>query len=154
MPKHYSTHQHFVWLPYHFAVGTAYKRWFDGLKDGKILGNRCPKCSKTMVPPRSFCPECNVDITEWVEVSQEGTIVTWTGVNKSFSSAPSDSPYICALVRLDGTDCNFLHLVAGDPTGASSGSPGKIMRGGRVRAVWNEDRKGHLLDIKYFQPVD
>jgi len=153
MSKHFSSHQHNVWLPYHLALGPVFKRWFDGLREGKIWGNRCPKCHKTLVPPRSFCPECRVDMTDWIEVSQEGEIVTWTVANKLFFGAPSEPPFTCALVHLDGTDCNLLHMVGGVNGPDQGGTTRKIERGCRVRAVWNEERKGHLLDIKYFQPL-
>jgi uncharacterized OB-fold protein len=154
MAKYFSTAQNNIWLPYHFALGPAYLRWFEGLKAEKILGNKCPKCNKVLVPARSFCPECNVDMTEWLEVSQEGQIVTSTLASKDFYGAPAKAPFVYALIRLDGVDCNFLHLVGGldlkDPKGLLS----KIARGTRVEAVWNEEKKGHMLDLKYFQPVN
>ena len=113
----------------------------------------CPKCGKTLVPARTFCPECFVDMGEWKEVSQEGAVVTWTLANYEFFGMPVDFPFIGALVRLDGTDCDFLHLVGGldlnDPTGVRN----KIKKGTRVRALWSDERKGHMLDIKYFEPV-
>jgi len=30
----------------------------------------------------------------------------------------------------------------------------KIRIGGRVRAVWKENRTGNILDIDYFQPIN
>ncbi len=154
MAKHFSTLQHNIWLPHHFALGPAFLRWFEGLKVEKILGNKCPKCGKILVPARSFCPECNVDMDEWMEVSQEGEIVSATIIHKAFFGAPMEPPYIQGLIRLDGTDCDFLHMVGGVDMSENAGIQSKIARGTRVRAVWNEEKKGHMLDLKYFQPVN
>ena len=153
MAKHFSTEEHHVWLPYHFALGPVYHRWFEGLKEEKIWGNRCPECNKVLVPARSFCPDCNVDMDEWIEVAQEGRIVIWTLAQKDFFGAPASAPYIYAMIRLDNTDCNLLHLVGGVDMADAAGLKNKIARGTRVRAVWNKEKKGHMMDIKYFEPI-
>ena len=153
MAKHFNTALNNIWLPYHFALGPAFHRWFEGLKQEKILGNKCPKCKKVLVPARSFCPECNVDMGEWVEVSQEGQIVTYTIAHKDFYGAPSKPPFVYAMIRLDGTDCNFLHLVGNVDLSDPKKLTSKITQGIRVKAVWNKEKKGHMLDLKYFQPV-
>jgi uncharacterized protein len=154
MAKHFSTLQHNVWLPYKFALGPVFLKWFEGLKEEKILGNKCPKCGKVLVPARSFCPECNVDMDQWIEVSQEGEIVAATIINKPFFGAPANPPYVQALIRLDGTDCDLLHLVGGMDMKDTAGLGSRISRGTRVKAVWSEEKKGHMLDLKYFQPVN
>jgi uncharacterized OB-fold protein len=154
MEKNFSVLQHQVWLPYRISVGPTFHRFYEGLKWKKIWGNQCPKCDKTLVPARTFCPECFVDMDEWKEVSQEGAVSTWTVANYEFYGMPADPPFIGALIRLDGTDCDFLHLIGGLDPSDSKGVRDKIKKGTRVRAVWSEERKGHLLDIKYFEPVN
>lgn len=153
MAKHFHTLRHDVWLPYRFAVGPAFNRFYEGLKAEKILGNKCPDCGMILVPARTFCPKCFVDMAEWVEVSQEGEVVTWIISNEKFLGMPSDPPFIGALIRLDGTSCNFLHLIGGLPLNDPDAVRSRVKRGSRVRAVWNDEKKGHLLDIKYFEPV-
>ena len=153
MTKHFHTLKHDVWLPYKFAVGPTFNRFYEGLKEEKILGNKCPECGKILVPARTFCPKCFVDMGEWVEVSQEGAVVSWTLANHPVFGMPLDPPFIGALIRLDGTSCNFLHLIGGlalnDPDSVRS----RLQCGSRVKAVWSDEKKGHLLDIKYFEPV-
>jgi uncharacterized OB-fold protein len=153
MGKHYQTLHHDIWLPYKFSVGQAFHRFYEGLKEEKIFGNQCPQCKKILVPPRSFCPVCYVDMDEWVESSQEGEVVSWTLIHKKCYGMPYDPPFISALIRLKGTDCNFLHLIGGIDLGDGSRVAERIRRGSRVRAVWSEEKKGHMLDIKHFEPV-
>ena len=153
MAKYFSTLKHNVWLPYRFALGPVFHRFFEGLKEEKIWGNKCPRCGKVLVPARTFCPECKLDMDEWVQVSQEGQVAAWTLAAKEFYGAPVEPPFIGALIRLDGTDCDFLHLVGGFETTDLETVKSKIKRGTRVKAVWSEEKKGNMLDLKYFQPV-
>jgi len=153
MAKHFNTLRHDVWLPYKFAVGPVFNRFYEGLKDGKILGNRCPECGKVLVPARTFCPGCFVDMDEWVEVSHEGEVVSWTFTEADFFGMPADPPFIGSLIRLDGTDCDFLHLLGGVDLTVLDVVKERIRPKTRVKAVWEAERKGHLLDIKYFEPV-
>jgi uncharacterized OB-fold protein len=154
MAKHFSTNQHNVWLPYHNALGPAFTKFFEGLKEEKIWGTRCPNCSKILVPGRSFCPECNVDATDWVELSQEGKVISWTVIREEFVGAPAKAPYISALIQLDGTDCKLLHVVDGDNAWDKDRTEAQINCGTRVKAVWCEEKKGHMTDIKYFEYAD
>jgi uncharacterized OB-fold protein len=45
--------------------------------------------------------------------SQEGAIVAWALTEYEYFGMPTKPPFIGALIRLDGTDSNFLHLIGG-----------------------------------------
>ena len=153
MIKNFSTLRHEVWLPYKYAVGPIFHRFYEGLKERKILGNECPVCRKVYVPARTFCPSCYVDMGEWKEVSQEGEITSWIIARKPFFGMPAEPPFVAALIRLDRADCNFLHLVGGIDVADQKAAKGKIRRGMRVKAVWRDERGGHMTDILYFKPL-
>ena len=57
------------------------------------------------------------------------------------------------MIRLDGTDVNFLHLIGGFDMSDLDTVRKKVKNGMRVKAVWKKEKKGHILDIKYFTPV-
>jgi len=151
MGKHYKTLRHDVWLPHEFAVGPVFERFYEGLKQEIIWGTKCSGCKKTLVPARTFCPECLVDMNEWVQVSQKGKLVSWTLANYQFYGAPTEPPFVGALIRLEDCDCDFLHLLGGPEFEDLSTIKSKLKKGSDVRAVWNEEKKGHMLDIKYFK---
>ena len=153
MTKHFHTLKHEVWLPYRFSVGPAFQRFYEELKEEKLLGNKCPRCERVLVPARTYCPACFVDMGEWVEVSQEGEIVSWMLANEAVFGLAVEPPFISALIRLDGVSCNFLHLLGGLNMNREDMIKKKIRAGARVKAVWNEQKRGHLLDIKYFEPT-
>jgi uncharacterized OB-fold protein len=66
---------------------------------------------------------------------------------------PTKPPFIGALIRLDGTDSNFLHLIGGIDLSDAEYVRRTIKNGMRVTVVWNAEKKGHILDIKYFKPL-
>lgn len=143
MSKDFKTITKVIELPHKYGAGKTYTTFFDGLRQGKLMGTKCPECGKVLVPGRSMCPECHVAIDKWVEVKQKGTIVSWAKTDKDFYGKPHEGVYAVALIRLDGAGCDFLHLVGGNLK--------KLKSGAKVQAVWNDEKKGHMLDIKYFE---
>jgi len=153
MAKEYRTIRNDVALPYQWALGKTWSRFFDGLAEEKIRGTKCADCGKVFVPARSFCPVCLTDMTEWVDVPPRGKIVTWTLVNASYHGQAHEPPYIAALIRLDGTDCDFHHFIDGFDITDPGERKRKLKTGAKVKAVWRPEKKADILDIAWFAPV-
>ncbi|MFH1134630.1 MAG: Zn-ribbon domain-containing OB-fold protein [Pseudomonadota bacterium] len=154
MSKEYKTMETEVRLPYRLAYGETWTRFFEGLKEEKIYGVKCKKCGRVLVPARSFCPRCFIDTDQWVECAHEGSLVCWVYTNYRYFAQPVEPPYISALIRLDGTDVNFLHLIGGDfDMHNLEEVNGLIKNGMRVKAAWEEEKLGNMFDIKYFSPA-
>jgi hypothetical protein len=66
---------------------------------------------------------------------------------------PTEPPFIGSLIRLNGTDVNFLHLMGGFDLNNFDEVKKIIKSGMKVEAVWSDDRKGHIMDIKHFRPL-
>jgi uncharacterized OB-fold protein len=140
-------------IPYESALGLTWHRFFEGFKEEKIWGTKCSKCSRVLVPARSFCPRCFVDMEEWVEVSNEGEVIAWALTDYEFFGMPTKPPFISALIRLCGSDCNFLHLIGGFDLSDLDLVRKTVKNGMKVRAVWEKEKKGRIMDIKHFEPV-
>ncbi len=153
MSKEYKTIKTEIRLPYELAYGATWTRFFNGMEQKKIYGNQCPKCGRVLVPARSFCPRCFVDMGDWIEVAQEGTVIAWVYTNYKYYGMPTEPPFIGALIRLDGTDVNFLHLLGGFDLSNFDECRKIVKNGMKVKAVWNDERKGHIMDLKYFKPL-
>lgn len=135
-------------VPYTWAVGEVGSRFFIELRDHqKIWGRRCPSCKKVVVPARKLCGQCFCQTSDWVEVSDEGTIQTYTVVRYPSDIQPLNQPYGIAVIRLDGADTGMAHLLFGS-------NPENWRIGMRVKAVFKEQRVGNILDINYFQPIE
>ena len=130
-------------------AGRAGSKFLIELRDNKrIMGLRCPTCGIVYVPPKSICSTCFDQLDEWVQVSNEGTLLTYTVVNYAYSFLyqPRSIPYTVGIIQLDGADTGFCHIV--DET-----SPAKLKLGARVQAVFKKERKASVLDIDYFKIV-
>ncbi|GAA4718885.1 Zn-ribbon domain-containing OB-fold protein [Nocardioides conyzicola] len=137
-----------VSLDYLYAASPEESAFYRGLNEGRILGQRCPTCSKVYVPPRSACPADGTPTAEEVEVSQTGTITTFCIVNVPFLGQKIVPPYVSAYVLLDGADIAVLHLILGVPAD-------EVRMGMRVKAVWKprEEWTYSLENIDHFEPT-
>jgi hypothetical protein len=133
-------------MPYQWSVGEVGSRFLTALRDhGKILANRCAGCRTVYVPPRKTCARCFIDIHDWTEVGPEGTVEALTIVREAHPLQPAEVPFAYVLVKLDGSDVGFLHLVRHGLE--------QLSRGSRVRAVFRHERTGHILDIDGFEII-
>ena len=135
-------------VPYSWQAGETASYFLTQLRDErKIWGKRCPKCEKVFLPPKKSCPFCFVDTDQWVELSDEGEIETFTIVRRDTPIQPMKSPFAYAVIRLGGASTGLIHMLG-------EVEADQIKEGMRVKAVFSEERKGSLLDIAYFKPVD
>jgi len=74
--------------------------FWEGLKQGKILATKCAKCGKLYFPPAADCPNCLSSDLEWVELSNEAEIETFTHVVIRPTSFQPNKPYTVAIGRL------------------------------------------------------
>lgn len=142
-----------MWQPYNWSTGRYWSKFFTELRDNKrIMGTKCPKCKSVYMPPREVCGKCFAKMDEWVEVSDKGTIVAFTVVwfphiDPNTGKLREPSPYTSVWVRLDGADTYLMHYL--DETDEK-----KIKIGMRVQAVFAEERKGSIHDIKHFEIIE
>ena len=153
MAKEYRTIRNDVALPYQWALGKTWPRFFDGLKEEKIRGTKCADCGRVYVPARTFCPVCFTDMTQWVDVKPEGKIVTWTLVREKYYGQVKEPPYVVALIKLDGADCGFSHFIGGIDLSDAKQVRQKLKTGAKVKAVWRSGKNGNIADIEYFTPI-
>lgn len=138
--------------PFEWSAGKYTSKFLVEMRDNKkLFGSRCPKCKKVLVPPRRVCGECFVQMDEVVELGNKGTVSSYTVLNFGFVDPGTGKqrpvPYTVANVDLDGADNSYPHFL-------EETDPDKLRIGMRVEAVWEENRTGHLLDIRYFKTIE
>jgi uncharacterized OB-fold protein len=139
-------------IEYKYAAGPYISKFLEGLKEKKIFGIKCNSCKRVYVPPRMFCERCYVELNDWVEVKETGTLETFIVVYRKFYGLP-DPPYALGLIKLDGASESFLHYLGEVDLSRPEKIPEILKQGQKVIAIWNEERKGSILDIKYFKPL-
>ena len=84
-----------------------------------------------------------------VDVGPEGTVTSWSWVPHPRPKHPLTTPFAWVLVRFDGADTSFLHVMP-------ASGPDEVHTGMRVRPEFapEADRVGHVNDIRHFVPVD
>lgn len=74
--------------------------YWEGLREHRILVQRCTACSKFRFPPMPTCPYCASTERETVEVSGEGAVYSWIVVHRAFQEHFADDvPYTVATVE-------------------------------------------------------
>jgi uncharacterized OB-fold protein len=140
-------------IPQNFATGPMYGRFLSAIRDEKkILGNKCPSCGRTQIPPRLVCAMCHVEAAEFVELGPGGYVTTFDVVFlptlNPLTGEMRKVPYTTCSIVLDGGDAVLMHYL--DET-----DPDKILVNNRVEAVFRPDgeRTGSPLDIEYFRVI-
>ncbi len=119
-----------------------------GLEEGKLLGARTGKDGKVYFPPKEADPATGLELDNYVELPDTGTVTTFAIINIPFAGQRIKPPYVAAYVLLDGADIAFLHLIQEiDAT--------EVRMGMRVEAVWKPREEWGLgIDnIEYFKPT-
>jgi uncharacterized OB-fold protein len=77
------------------------KFFWDGLKDGKLLIQRCGGCGALRHPPRPMCPRCNS--LEWNAIESSGRGTVYSFVMPRHPPWPwfEGETYIVALIELE-----------------------------------------------------
>lgn len=141
-----------AYQPFEWSIGKYGSKFLRELRDNRrIVGIRCHKCQKVFVPPRKVCGECFAAMGEIVPLSGQGTVNTFTVLSFGFvdpsTGIQKPVPYTWAFINLDGADNTFIHFL--EETDIE-----KLRVGMRVRAVFEEERSGQLLDIKHFETIE
>jgi len=97
------------------AVTLETKAYWDAAAQGKLLVRHCTACGEKHHYPRTLCPFCFSDRTEWSEGSGRGTVYSFSIMRR----APE--PYVMAYVTLaEGptmmtniVDCDFDKIKVG-----------------------------------------
>jgi hypothetical protein len=74
--------------------------FWEGLKQGKVLATKCTECGKLYFPPNADCPDCPDSNLEWVELSREAEIETFTHIVVRPTSFQQNKPYTVAIGKL------------------------------------------------------
>ena len=130
---------------YEYTAGVAGERFLRGIKEGRILAGRCARCGRRYVPPKSYCVECFLPISDFVELSPRGTVAAVTESWVDFQGKRLETPSTIAFVVFRGAVGGIIQR-----------AEGKSLRIGSAvepRFAPAASRTGALSDIECFVAV-
>lgn len=70
------------------------------LEQGKIMGSRCKSCQRTYFPPRADC-DCLSGESEWIQLSGNCTLITYTTLHFAPAGFRNDVPYTLGVAQFE-----------------------------------------------------
>ncbi len=135
-------------MRYDYSIGVGMSAFMRAIREGKLLGARCPDTGKVYVPSCLTSVETASPMSELVELPDRGVVYTYCIVNIKFYEQVLDIPYAYAYIVLDGADSAIMHLV-------QECTIEEMRPGMRVQAVWKDSSEWteSLENIRYFKPT-
>ncbi len=133
---------------YTYTPGPAVQIYLRNIEKGRIVGQTCPQCHKVYVPPSGACARCGVATEGETEVSDRGTVTTFSIVRVPSDNIDLELPYCTAQILLDGADIPFFGLI-------QECDYHDVRMGMRVQAVWKPESEWgpSAENIRYFKPT-
>lgn len=133
---------------YKYPVGEVGAKFFNALRNKKILATHCSASNLTYLPPRAYCERSFNVCDGWVEAGLEGTIEAATIVTAAFENLPPP-PYAIAYVRLDGVSTAMVNFVRGLDLSDVPRAAAQLTPGTRVKVEFIPNPEGRITDFHY-----
>ena len=135
-------------IRYEYPTGDVAARFFDALKERRIVATHCSASGMTYLPPRAYCERSFERCDSTVDAGLEGTIEAATIVSAAFENLPPP-PYAIAYVRLDGVSTAMLNFVHGMDLSDVPAAARLLQPGTRVRVAFVDQPQGRVTDFHY-----
>lgn len=73
--------------------------FIEAVKRGEIVATRCKNCGSVYFPPQKDCYNCGKNEMEWIKVSNEGEIMTYSIVSQKPQGFENYEDYIIEIGR-------------------------------------------------------
>jgi uncharacterized OB-fold protein len=134
---------------YEYFAGATASRFFGELRDHRrIMGTRCPRCRRTLVPARAYCDACFEPADEWVEIGRSGRLEAFTILATKFPGLP-DPPRVIGYVTLEGSSTALLNYVDGIDLDDLDAAAEVLMRQPEVEVVFHDEPEGRITDFHF-----
>ena len=111
--------------------------FWQSAQAGKLVLKICESCQELHYYPRSLCPHCGGDQTQWIDSAGYGEVYSYTVMRKGV-----DFPFAMAYVALTEGVTMLTHLTNCDFD--------SIRIGQRVQVVFQESEDGQMVPL--FEP--
>ncbi len=114
------------------------KRFWEGVREGRLLFQKCGSCGAVQFPPRYHCATCWSEELGWIESTGKGTIESFTIVHRAPTPAFGEKvPYVVAAIVVDEGPRMIAGILGEDAL--------DIRIGDSVKVEFCEDGAGRVL---------
>lgn len=127
--------------------------FFAGLREHKLLGNRCENCKYVYGTPRVFCMYCG-GAALWVELPLKAKVHSFTVCYESSEIFILNVPYSLVVVSFGGADTFFLSQLKNlDLKNPNVGWVDMVVEAHFSKALKNKKHVPTILDV-WFEPAE
>jgi len=83
-----------------YVAETKLQDFMKYLEKGKIMASKCKNCNRIYFPPRTDC-DCMKGQPEWIELSGNCKLITFTTVHFAPASFRYDVPYVLGVAQFN-----------------------------------------------------
>jgi 3-oxo-4,17-pregnadiene-20-carboxyl-CoA hydratase alpha subunit len=76
------------------------REFFDGVRAGRLVVQRCAACGALAVPPKAVCPACEGTRWDRATLGGDGEIASYTVIRVPPGHLAADAPYVVTVVRM------------------------------------------------------
>jgi uncharacterized OB-fold protein len=117
--------------------------FWDAVREGRLVVQRCSACEKTFFRPEVACPHCFSAEWRWVESSGRGTLYSVSVVHRAPSPA-FKAPFVFAAVDMEEGWTMFSNVIGIEPEDAKIGMKLKV----------SFEHPSDTLSLPLFRPAD
>jgi uncharacterized OB-fold protein len=77
------------------------EQFYKYLTEGKLMAGKCTRCGKIHLPPRPLCDNCFSQQFEWLEISGQGKLLTYSVIHIAPQQFQALAPYAVGIVELE-----------------------------------------------------
>ncbi|MEM1563608.1 MAG: Zn-ribbon domain-containing OB-fold protein [Candidatus Bathyarchaeia archaeon] len=77
------------------------EQFYKNISQKKLMGGKCRKCGRIHLPPRPLCDKCLSTEFEWVELPQNGKLLTYTIIHVAPTQFQNMAPYAVGIIQLE-----------------------------------------------------
>lgn len=116
--------------------------------DGRLVGIRCPRCKRVLVPPREMCDRDFCETGDFVELPLAGTLELFTIMYLAVDGLP-EPPYVLAYAKPEGADTALPGMLKGLNLNDMDGALDELRIGRAVEIKVAAERRGRITDLHF-----
>jgi uncharacterized OB-fold protein len=99
--------------------GMTTREFFDGVRAGRLVVQRCAACGALAVPPKAVCPACEATRWDRATLDGNGEIASYTVIRVPPGQLAAEAPYVVVIVRM-AEGVSLLGRLTGVPVDAAN----------------------------------